>query len=128
MKLSIIIPVYNEEQTIIEILKKIENVRHIKKQIIIIDDKSDDNSFALINSFNFESENKIIKHNSKKIQYSYFNNTLCFRKLPLQFLIRISPLRGPKTFPIQKLSPSILVKVTQSIQSFSQTTFLIRKS
>ncbi len=63
MKLSIIIPVYNEEQTIIEILKKIENVRHIKKQIIIIDDKSDDNSFALINSFNFESENKIIKHN-----------------------------------------------------------------
>jgi len=50
------------------------------------------------------------------------------RKFPLQFLIRISPLRGPKTFPIQKLSLSILVKVTQSIQNFSQTTFLIRRS
>ena len=72
--------------------------------------------------------NEIIKHNSKKIQYSYFNHTLCFRKFPLQFLIRISPLRGPKTFPIQKLSPSILVRVTQSIQNFSQTTFLIRRS
>ncbi len=62
MKLSIIIPVYNEEKTIIEILKKIENVRHIKKQIIVIDDKSDDRSFELIDSFNFESEFKIIRH------------------------------------------------------------------
>ena len=52
------------------------------------------------------------------------------RKFPhFQFLILwISPLRGPKTFPTQKLSLSILVKVTQSIQDFSQTTFLIRRS
>ncbi len=63
MKLSIIIPVYNEEKTIIEILKKIENIRHIRKQIIVIDDKSDDGSFELIKSFNFDSEYKIIKHN-----------------------------------------------------------------
>ena len=45
----------------------------------------------------------------------------------LQFLIWISPLRGPKTFPTQKLSPSILVRVTQSIQKVSQTAFLIMK-
>ena len=52
------------------------------------------------------------------------------RKFPhFQFLILwISPLRGPKTFPTQKLSLSILVKVTQGIQNFSQTTFLIRRS
>ena len=50
------------------------------------------------------------------------------RKVPLQFLLRIAPLRGPKTFLIQKLSLLVLVKVTQSIQDFSQTTFLIRRS
>ena len=49
-------------------------------------------------------------------------------KFPLQFLIWISPLRGPKTFPNQKLLLSILARVTQSIQNFSQTTFLIRRS
>ena len=46
----------------------------------------------------------------------------------LQFLIWISPLRGPKAFPIQKLSLSILVRVTQSVQKVSQTTFLMRRS
>ena len=63
MKLSIIIPAYNEKKTIIEILKKIEKNRHIKKQIIIVDDGSDDGSIELINSFVFESEYKIIRHN-----------------------------------------------------------------
>ena len=37
-------------------------------------------------------------------------------------------MRGPKTFSIQKLPPSILVRVTQSIQKVSQTAFLIRRS
>ena len=50
------------------------------------------------------------------------------RKFSLQLLEWISPLRGPKTFPIQKLSISILVRFTQSIQNFSQTTFLKRRS
>lgn len=64
MKLSIIIPVYNEEATIFAILKKIEEINYIKKQIIIIDDGSTDKSYEIIKSFKFESENKIIKHSS----------------------------------------------------------------
>ena len=44
MKLSIIIPVYNEMNTIQEILKKIEDLHEIKKQIIIVDDGSSDGS------------------------------------------------------------------------------------
>ncbi len=40
--LSIIIPVYNEVKTIDKILKKIIKVRNFKKQIIVIDDGSDD--------------------------------------------------------------------------------------
>jgi dolichol-phosphate mannosyltransferase len=62
MKLSVIIPVYNEKHTILEILKKVESVKDIRKQIIIVDDGSTDGSYDLINSFNFISDYKIIKH------------------------------------------------------------------
>ncbi|WP_440907731.1 glycosyltransferase family 2 protein [Candidatus Pelagibacter sp.] len=62
MKLSIIIPVYNEMNTIQEILKKIEDLHEIKKQIIIIDDGSSDETFNLIQNYKFKSEHKIIKH------------------------------------------------------------------
>src|SRR4030043_205750 len=47
MKLSIIIPVYNEENTIAEILKKIKSVKlpsRINKEIIVVDDGSNDAS------------------------------------------------------------------------------------
>jgi len=43
MKLSIIVPVYNEEKTILEILKRLEAVNfNIDYEIIIIDDGSID--------------------------------------------------------------------------------------
>ena len=42
MKLSIIIPVYNEQNTILQILEKIDKVNFIKKEIIIVDDCSND--------------------------------------------------------------------------------------
>ena len=44
MKLSIVIPVYNEKKFIQEIIKRVKNVdlRHIRKEIIIIDDFSTD--------------------------------------------------------------------------------------
>lgn len=45
-KLSVIIPVFNEEKTIGEILKKVEQteLREIKKEIIVVDDGSKDSS------------------------------------------------------------------------------------
>ena len=48
MKLSIIIPVYNEIKTLEEILKRIKNQTHIDKEIILIDDFSTDGSRELI--------------------------------------------------------------------------------
>ena len=53
MKLSIIIPVYNEEATIVEVLKRVlnEKVPGIEKEIIVVDDGSTDSSkFKILNS------------------------------------------------------------------------------
>ncbi len=53
-RLSIIIPLYNEEKFIIPLLKKVLSVHLIKgleKEIIIIDDASTDNSFQLVSQF-----------------------------------------------------------------------------
>ena len=47
MKLSIIIPVFNEENTIVEILRKVNEVKlplNLKKEVIVVDDGSKDNS------------------------------------------------------------------------------------
>lgn len=53
-KLSIIIPVYNEEKTvhfILDKIKKVELTNNIAKEIIIIDDCSTDNSLATLNEY-----------------------------------------------------------------------------
>ena len=50
MKISIIIPVYNEKKTIIKLFKKVQSLKDINKQIIIIDDGSTDGSVELIKS------------------------------------------------------------------------------
>lgn len=50
-KLSIIIPAYNEEKTILEILKKVESVNlPLEKEIIIIDDGSRDKTAEILKS------------------------------------------------------------------------------
>lgn len=54
VKLSIIVPVYNEENTIIEVLKKLQSLKFtlpVKKEIIIVDDGSSDNSQKVIADF-----------------------------------------------------------------------------
>ncbi len=52
MKLSIIIPVYNEEKTILEVIRRVQNVdlKHVEKEIIIVDDGSKDATASLIKS------------------------------------------------------------------------------
>lgn len=52
MKLSIIIPVFNEERTILEILKRVSEVEilGIEKQIILVNDGSTDSTESIIQS------------------------------------------------------------------------------
>tara|TARA_B100001121_G_C18627249_1_gene592413 strand:+ start:278 stop:994 length:717 start_codon:yes stop_codon:yes gene_type:complete len=45
---SVVIPVYNEENSIKKLLKKVNSVRNIKKEIIIVNDGSSDQSYKLI--------------------------------------------------------------------------------
>ena len=65
MKLTIIIPCYNEEKTIKQLINKILALHSIKKQIIVIDDCSTDNSFNIINSF--KSKDLLILKNEKNL-------------------------------------------------------------
>ena len=63
-KLSIIVPVYNEEKTIkivLESLKKLELINKIKKEIIVVNDFSNDKTESILNDFIKENkEHKII--------------------------------------------------------------------
>ncbi len=62
MKLSIIIPIYNEKKTLLEILKQIENVNlgDVEKEIILIDDCSNDGTRDILK--NLEDKYKVFYH------------------------------------------------------------------
>ena len=66
MKLTIIIPIFNEKNTIVNLLDKIEDQKYINKEILLIDDCSEDNSLELIRSYKFKSEFKILEHKKNK--------------------------------------------------------------
>ena len=61
-RLSIIIPVYNERETILEILDRVKNVDlgQVEKEIIIVDDCSTDGTRTLLEPF--KNQYKIIFH------------------------------------------------------------------
>ncbi len=63
MKLSLIIPIYNEEQNLPQLLAKVDSFDFgIPKEIVLIDDKSHDRSLELISSFPFVSEHLVLLH------------------------------------------------------------------
>jgi glycosyltransferase involved in cell wall biosynthesis len=59
--LSVIIPVYNEQETIAKIVKKVKAV-DIDKEIIIVDDASTDSTPKILKEFQADQEIKIITH------------------------------------------------------------------
>ena len=64
MKLSIIIPVYNEESTLLKLLKRIKTI-NINKEIIIVNDGSTDRTNYILKKLSKKYYDKIIHH--KKI-------------------------------------------------------------
>lgn len=69
MKLSIIIPAYNEEKTIREILQKVHEVDlgEVKKEVLVVDDGSKDKTLKLALEFAKENrEVRVIEHKRNK--------------------------------------------------------------
>jgi len=65
MILSILMPAYNEESTIEEILRRIQksDIKHIKKEIVIVDDGSKDNTAKIVKRLMKKWKNiKFIQH------------------------------------------------------------------
>lgn len=69
MKLSIIIPVFNEQKTILKVLDNLScvSIPNVEKEIIVVDDGSTDNTYKLLNKY---AENKngiiVLKHQINK--------------------------------------------------------------
>ena len=62
MKLSVIIPVYNERETIEEIIRRVEEVNvGLEKEIIVVDDGSQDGTSQVLKSLKFPNL-KIFRH------------------------------------------------------------------
>jgi len=64
--LTIIIPCYNEKKTIVRIIKQIKSLKSIKKQIILVDDGSNDGTKQLIKTKLYNKVDKIIFHKFNK--------------------------------------------------------------
>ena len=68
-KLSIVIPVYNEQETILKLLTKVSKIElpnNISKEIIIVNDKSTDNTERLVESF--------IQNSKDNNEYKFLHN------------------------------------------------------
>ena len=61
MKLSIVIPVLNEERTIRDVLQHVLKT-HFDKEVIVVDDGSTDNTKAILETFRQRPDIKIIHH------------------------------------------------------------------
>ena len=58
--LSVVVPVYNEERTLEELVDAVRAVP-IRKQIVLVDDYSKDNSLKVIESFADDDRNSFVK-------------------------------------------------------------------
>ncbi len=67
-KVSVIIPCYNEEATIVELLSRVENADFgdWQKEIIVVDDGSSDGTRGLLNDYKDKPEYRVIFHEKNK--------------------------------------------------------------
>jgi len=71
---SIIIPIYNSQKYLRECLSSIINQKFENLEVILIDDKSHDNSKKIYNSFKSKIKNLTILKNSKNLGVSLSRN------------------------------------------------------
>jgi len=69
LKLSVIIPIYNEEKTLRKIIKKVESVKLIgdlKKEVVLIEDASRDLTGEIVKEYEGREGFVVIKHKENK--------------------------------------------------------------
>ena len=78
MKLSIIIPCYNEENTITEVIRRISKYYNKEKEVIIVDDASNDKTNEILNDLKLEYPfiKKIILHSTNKGKGAAINSAI----------------------------------------------------
>ena len=62
MKLSVIMPTYNEAPTLNEIIRKVQDVDYKDKEIIIVDDGSTDNTKAILDNYKNHENITVVHH------------------------------------------------------------------
>lgn len=79
MKLSIIIPVFNEKHTIQKIIKKVRGL-DLKKEIIVVDDHSTDGTKEILKNYPQDEEVKVFFHKKNKGKGSAIRTALPYVK------------------------------------------------
>ncbi len=72
MKLSVLIPVYNEENTLREAIRRVQRV-NVPKEIIVIDDGSKDGSRGILASLDADAKKKTDPMNELKVIFKSVN-------------------------------------------------------
>ncbi len=66
MKLSVIIPIYNERATLEEIIKRVRAVDPVDKEIILVDDGSFDGTEKILDNLEENANLKILRHSHNR--------------------------------------------------------------
>lgn len=66
MKLSIIIPVFNEKNTIEQIISNVQKASYKNKEIVIVDDYSSDGTKEILSKFEKKKQIKLLFHSKNK--------------------------------------------------------------
>ena len=98
MKLSIIIPCFNEENTIREIIEKINNKVQVDKEIIVVDDFSSDKTRYLLQN---DLKDKI----SQKIKKIFTKGSLIKTNI---FFLELLMINNKQTSTKQKSATNLL--------------------
>ncbi len=75
-KISIILPVYNGDSTLINTLKCIKQIQKYIFEIIIVNDHSSDSSLEIIKKYSFSKPVKIINHKQSKGLANNYNQAI----------------------------------------------------
>lgn len=70
MKLSIIVPAYNEEDNIVEVIKRIEESVFIPHELVVVSDHSTDKTFELVEQLSKQYKNLVLVENKLEVGFA----------------------------------------------------------